>query len=109
MREQLQQQTRANLMNNLKYSYKLIPGQGYTGLVNGKRFTGVYDERDLEELKQELQRLQKLDTDAIKIKEQKREIENNKSFRDHMREHDPKFTKAYEDFLAKNNKAPQQR
>lgn len=88
-------------MNNLKYSYKLIPGQGYVGLVNGKRFTGVYDERDLEELKQELQRLQKLETDATRARTQKQEIENNKSFRDRMRDHDPKFTKAYEDFLSK--------
>lgn len=99
----------AELMNNLKYSYKLIPGQGYIGLVNGKRFTGVYDERDLEELKQELQRLQKLENDAFKSRSEKQKIEDSKSFRDHMREHDPKFTKAYEDFLTKNDKNPQQR
>jgi hypothetical protein len=89
-------------MSNLKYSYKLIQGQGYVGLVNGKRFTGVYDERDLGELKAELQKLQKLDDESSQVQTQKRETENNKSFREWMRECNPKFTQAYEDFLAKN-------
>lgn len=89
-------------MNNLKYSYKLLPGQGYVGLVNGKRFTGIYDERDVQELKNELQRLQELDIQASKKRQQKQASEQNKSFRDRMKEHNPSFAQKYEDFLAKN-------
>jgi hypothetical protein len=87
----------------LKYSYKLIPGQGYIGLVNGKRFTGTYDERDLGELKTELQRLQTLEDQSTKAKQEKQSTEQNKPFREWMRQHNPKFTKAYEDFLSKKN------
>jgi hypothetical protein len=82
-----------------KYTYKLYPGQGYAGLVNGKKFTGFYDERDLEELKDELSELEKQETESHQQINRKREEENNKSFRDKMRELSPKFTAEYEKWL----------
>ena len=75
-----------------KYTYKLYPGQGYAGLVNGKKFTGFYDERDLEELKDKLSKLENQESQNQQQIKQKQDIENNKSFRDKMRELSPKFT-----------------
>ena len=77
-----------------KYTYQLYPGQGYRGLVNGKPFTGFYDERDLSELK-----------DLLQKEEQKRqEEENNKSkplsFREHLiKNADPEFVKDYLEYI----------
>lgn len=73
-----------------KYTYKFFPGQGYRGFVNDKPFTGFYDERDLSELKELLQK-----------EEQKREEEEkNKpeplSFREFLiKNGDPEFVKGY--------------
>jgi hypothetical protein len=84
----------------MNYTYKFFPGRGYAGLVNGKIFTGYYDERDLEELKS---KLQNLENQTTKDKQEKQKTEKNKSFREWMRQHNPSFTQKYEEFLAKKN------
>ena len=80
------------------YTYKYFPGQGYKGFVNNKPFTGFYDERDLQELK-----------DRLEVEERKREEEEkNKpeplSFREYLLKHgDPEFVKYHLDYQAKKN------
>lgn len=81
-----------------RYYYKYFPGRGYAGFVNGKRFTGFYDERDLNDLKILLQN-----------EEKKREIERTNSsqtqqlsFRDYLIKYgDPEFVKDYLEYKAK--------
>jgi hypothetical protein len=78
------------------YSYKYFPGRGYAGFVNNKRFTVFYDERDLGELKERLQR-----------EEEARERESaavpkKLSFRDHLIKHgDPDFVKDYLEYISR--------
>jgi|688.fasta_scaffold375673_3 hypothetical protein len=79
-----------------RYTYKYFPGQGYAGFVNNKRFTGFYDERDLDELKAKLRK-----------EEENRENETKNvppelSFRDYLIKHgDPEFVKDYLDYISK--------
>jgi hypothetical protein len=89
----------------LKYSYKLIPGQGYVGFVNNKRFTGTYDERDLQELKSYLNKLQELENQSQESKTKQKETNSNKSFREWMVETNPKLASAYEQHLQKKAKS----
>jgi len=82
------------------YTYKHFPGQGYKGFVDNKPFTGFYDERDLQELK-----------DRLEEEERKRDEEEKSkplplSFRDYLVKHgDPEFVKGYLEYQAKKNKA----
>lgn len=79
-----------------KYTYKYFPGQGYAGFVNNKRFTGFYDERDLDELKQKLQHEER------KREEEKKKTSSAISFRDYLIKHgDPEFVKDYLEYVAK--------
>lgn len=82
------------------YTYKYFPGQGYKGFVNNKPFTGFYDERDLQELK-----------DRLAEEERKRDEEEKSkpeplSFREYLIKHgDPEFVKDYLEYQASKNKA----
>ena len=79
-----------------RYTYKYFPGLGYAGFVNNKRFTGFYDERDLDELKSLLQK-----------EEEKREKEKDLvppqlSFREYLIKYgDPEFVRDYLEYTAK--------
>jgi len=81
-----------------RYTYKYFPGQGYAGLVNGKKFTPFYDERDLEELKSKLQHEEKKREDEAKHKP------TSFSFRDYLIKHgDPEFVDDYLKYVSKKN------
>ena len=80
----------------MNYTYKFFPGRGYAGLVNGKIFTGYYDERDLEELKNLLQKKEDDYKNKASLSAKKKEEIKNKSFRDYMRDVNPKLAFEYE-------------
>jgi hypothetical protein len=80
------------------YSYKYFPGRGYAGFVNGKKFTGFYDERDLEELKERLR------TEEDKRENEAKKPQQDLSFRDYLVKHgDPEFVKDYLEYVARKN------
>lgn len=81
-----------------KYTYRFFPGQGYAGFVNNKRFTGFYDERDLDDLKLRLRKEEDDRENEVKAQPQKL------SFRDYLIKHgDPEFVKDYLEYTAKKN------
>lgn len=81
---------------NYNYVYKYFPGRGYAGFVNSKRFTGFYDERDLNELKDLLK------NEEEKRKQEKKNTSQQLSFRDFLIKHgDPEFVQGYLDYVAK--------
>lgn len=79
-----------------RYTYKYFPGQGYAGFVNNKRFTGFYDERDLDELKTKLRK------EEAKREEEAKVTPAKLSFRDYLIKHgDPEFVRDYLEYIGK--------